>query len=72
MGSRSGIRLFVCCFTGFGPCLDDSLMVMLRLLLDDSQMNLLTKLLILALKADNFYQQISVFGLDTNDPVDEV
>lgn len=47
-------------------------MVMLRLLLDDSQMNLLTKLLILALKADNFYQQISVFGLDTNDPVDEV
>jgi len=62
----------VCCFTGVVPCFDDSLMVILKLLLDDSRMNLLTKLRILLLKADNFYQQISVFGLNTNDNVDEV
>jgi len=72
MGSRSTIRLFVCCVTGVVPCFDDSLMVMPRLLLDDSRMNLLTKLRILVLRADNFYQQISVFGLNTNDPVDKV
>jgi hypothetical protein len=35
-------------------CLDNSLMVMLRLLLDDSRMKLLTKLLNLVLRADNF------------------
>jgi hypothetical protein len=72
MGSRSGIRLSFCCVAGLGPCLNDSLMVMLMLLLDDSRMNLLTKLLTLVLRVHNFYQQISVFGLNTNDPVDEV
>jgi hypothetical protein len=52
--------------------LDGSLVVMPRLLLDDNRMNLLTKLRILVLRADNFYQQISVFGLNTNGPLDKV
>jgi len=64
MSSRSSIRLFVSCVTVVAPCFDDFLMVMLRLLLEDSRMNLLTKLRILGLRADNFYRQISVFGLN--------
>jgi len=72
MGSQSCIRLFVCCFAVAVPCFYDSLMVMLRLLLDERRMNLMTKLRVHVLRADKFYQQISVFGLNTNDPVDEV
>jgi len=64
MSSRSSIRVFVSCVTVIVPCFDGFLVALLRLLLDDSRMNLLTKLRILGLRADKFYRQISVFELN--------